>query len=102
MFALTSLVICRIAKNFERKLHTVIRPRNVFTVAFTGVKSRLAVMLHLWKENPVTSDVSFSDCAVMTLLCPTSGLRASIWKFWNTAVASPQMKSTVPVIWHSM
>lgn len=35
MFALTSLVICRIAKNFGRKLHTIIRPKNVFMVAFT-------------------------------------------------------------------
>ena len=35
MFALASLVICRIAKNFGRKLHTIMRPKNVFMVAFT-------------------------------------------------------------------
>lgn len=67
-----------------------------------GKRSESAEMLQNWKEKPVGSFKSFLPCAVMVFFWVGNPFLALIWQFWNIAVASPKMKSTVPVILHSL
>ncbi|BAT14527.1 Os11g0570825 [Oryza sativa Japonica Group] len=72
------------------------RPRNVSTPVRFSLG--LAMMLQFWKLKPVSSPGLSRPCAVMMLCAPSLPRRTRRWHLWNTALALPKTKSTVPEI----
>ncbi|GJN23976.1 hypothetical protein PR202_gb11678 [Eleusine coracana subsp. coracana] len=70
------------------------RPRNVSTLSVRRRGS--PVMLQNWNINPVFEFATSHPCAVNTFCYPRRGRRATRWRLWKNAVASPYIKSTVP------
>lgn len=77
-------------------------PKYVGVELTEGNKSVSAEMLQNWMEKPVGWFGSLRPCAVMVFFWFGKPCLAKIWQFWNKTAPSPNMKSTVPVILHSL
>jgi hypothetical protein len=85
----------------ENCFHGLPRYVGVLELTEAANKSGCADMLQNWKEKPVGSFAHFRPWAVMLFFWFGKAFLARIWQFWNIAVASPKMKSTVPLILQS-